>query len=85
MNTYDKQDIYNQVAAVIAETLTVPLHDIKPETKLESLGADSLDMLEIIMKLEELFDVQINDEEAAQISTIQEAVDKIYEIKSAKK
>lgn len=81
-NNLTKQDIYNQVAAIVAETLTISLADIKPDANIETLGADSLDMLEIIMKLEETFSIEINDEEASKIHTIQEAVDKIYEIKS---
>jgi acyl carrier protein len=78
MTTYTKQETYDHVITIIAETLTLSAHDIKPESTLEALGADSLDMLEIIMKLEETFGVEINDEEAAKITTVQEAVDKIY-------
>lgn len=78
----DKQDTYNKVIDIVAATLTVEKESIRPESKFEQLGADSLDMLEILMKLEEQFGIEIDDTKAAKITTIEEAVDNIQQLRS---
>ena len=50
------------------------------QATLESLGADSLDMLEIIMKLEEAFGVEIDDDQAENIQTVGQAVESIQKL-----
>ena len=79
-----KQGTYEKVVAVIAEVLTIPQNSIHPVSQFEGLGADSLDTLEIIIKLEETFGIEISDDEASKITTVQEAVSKIDEILSKK-
>ncbi len=77
MVTHDKQDTYNKVVTIIAQILNRDKKDIPLESSLEKLGADSLDMLEIIMKFEEAFNIEISDDAAERIVTINDAVEKI--------
>jgi len=73
------QEIFNKVQGIVAEQLEIQDRDtIKPESKFaEDLGADSLDVVELVMALEEEFDLEIPDEAAEQIATVQAAVDYI--------
>lgn len=57
--------------AIIAEQLGTELADVKAESKFVDLGADSLDTVEIMMALEEKFDLQLDEEGAEKISTVQ--------------
>ena len=58
--------------------LNVPKDDITPETTfVDDLGADSLDIFQIIMGIEEEFDIEIDNEEAEKITTVQDAVEQI--------
>lgn len=69
-------DLYSEVKSIIAEKLNVEEADIKPESSfIDDLGADSLDTVELIMKFEEVFDIEIPDEESVKIKTVQDAVD----------
>ena len=77
MVTHDKQDIHSKVVTIIAQILNRDKKDIPLESSLEKLGADSLDMLEIIMKFEEAFNIEISDDAAERIVTINDAVEKI--------
>lgn len=74
-------DIFNKTSTIIASVLHIDKNLIMPDSTLDALGADSLDKLEIIMKFEEEFGIEINDEEAEKISSIQEAVEKIARLK----
>jgi len=70
--------IYDKVKAIIVEQLGVEEEDVKPEASfIEDLGADSLDIVELVMALEEAFELVIPDEEAEKIRTVGEAVDYI--------
>lgn len=63
---------------VIAEVLSVDPNEITPETTfLEDLGADSLDVFQIVMGIEEAFDIEIPAEDAEEIKTVEEAVNLI--------
>ena len=76
--------MFERVREVLADQLGLDENEIKPESKLkDDLGADSLDMVELIMAMEEEFDVEIPDEEAQSIRTVQDAVDYVeqYETK----
>lgn len=75
------QEIFNKVQSIVAEQLEIEdKNTIKPESKFaEDLGADSLDVVELVMALEEAFDIEIPDEAAEQIATVQAAVDYIDE------
>lgn len=62
----------------IAEVLSVDPNEVTEETTfMEDLGADSLDVYQIVMKIEEAFEIQIPAEEVQQISTVGEAVELI--------
>ena len=66
------------VIAIVAEELSVEKDKIRRETTfIQDLGADSLDIVELIMALEEEFDISIPDDEAEKITTVGEAIDHI--------
>ena len=68
--------IEERVKKIIVEQLGVKEEDVKPEAScVEDLGADSLDTVELVMALEEEFDIEIPDEEAEKITTVQSAID----------
>ena len=67
-----------KVKSIIADQLGVGEDEIKPESNfVEDLGADSLDIVQLIMALEEEYHLEISDEEAEKIRTIQDIVDYI--------
>jgi len=67
-----------RVKKIIAEQLGVEEDDVTPEASfVDDLGADSLDTVELVMALEEEFGVEIPDEEAEKILTVQQAIDYI--------
>ena len=71
------------VIGIVAEQLNLKKEEVKPGSSfVEDLGADSLDTVELVMALEEEFQMEIPDEEAEKIQTIQHAVD--YIVKNAK-
>ena len=64
-----------QVIGVVADRLGKPVDEVKPESNfVEDLDADSLDLVELIMALEDEYDVTIPDEDAQNIRTIADAV-----------
>jgi acyl carrier protein len=68
--------ILDEVKEVVAEQLSVSAEEIKEESKfVEDLGADSLDVVELVMALEEKFDIEIPDSEAENIATVKDAID----------
>ncbi len=70
--------IEEKVMDMIAEELGLSREEVKPEaTFIEDLGADSLDVVELIMKMEEEFGISIPDEDAEKIKTVQDAIDYI--------
>lgn len=72
------EEVSNKVKKIIAEQLGVKEEDVKGEaTFLNDLGADSLDIVEMIMALEEEFNTEISDDEAEKIQSVQEAIDYI--------
>lgn len=67
--------IFEQVKKLIASELNIKEDDIKMESKLtEDLGADSLDAVELIMAIEDKFDVEVSDEAAQKIATVGDIV-----------
>ncbi len=70
--------VFEKVKKLIAEQLDVEEEDITLEASFqEDLDADSLDVVELIMAIEDEFDIEISDEEAERISTVKDAVDYI--------
>ncbi|MDY3971479.1 MAG: acyl carrier protein [Clostridia bacterium] len=69
---------FERVKNVIVDQLSVDAEEVKPEASfVDDLGADSLDVVELIMGLETEFDIEIPDEDAEKISTVGDAVDYI--------
>ena len=74
MSTFDR------VKKVVVEQLEAAEDEVTPQASfVDDLGADSLDVVELVMGLEEEFDVEIPDEDAEKITTVQEAVSYIDE------
>ncbi len=66
---------FDRVKAIVVEQLGVAETEVTPEASfVEDLGADSLDVVELVMALEEEFDVEIPDEDAEKIVTVGEAI-----------
>ena len=71
-------EIEEKIRKIISEQLNVPEEDVVPEASfVDDLGADSLDQVELIMAMEEEFDVSISDEDAEKIATVKDAIDYI--------
>jgi acyl carrier protein len=71
-------DIVERVKKIVCEQLDVEEKDVVPTASfVDDLGADSLDQVELIMAMEEEFDVSISDEEAEKIATVQDAINYI--------
>ena len=78
----DKKGVANgsteeRVIQLVADTLSnIKAEDIRPENSLgDDLGADSLDTVELVMAIEESFGIEIPDESAESIATVQQAID----------
>ena len=73
--------VEEKVRKIICEQLDVDEKDVTPEASFaDDLGADSLDQVELIMAMEEEFDVSISDEDAEKIATVQNAIDYIKKV-----
>lgn len=74
--------IFDDVKSVIVEQLSVSADEVKLESKfVDDLGADSLDVVELVMALEEKFGIEIPDEEAEKISDVKDVVAYIEKLK----
>lgn len=69
---------FEKMKEILVDVLGANEEDIKPESKfVDDLGADSLDLVELIMSLEDKFGIEISDEEAEKIVTVKDALDYI--------
>ena len=69
MSTEDK------IKEIIAEKLSVEMDEVVPGASfIDDLGADSLDLVELVMTMEEEFDIDISDEDAEKLVTVQDAI-----------
>lgn len=67
--------LFEKVKEVVVEQLSVSADEIKEDSKfIEDLGADSLDVVELVMALEEEFDIEIPDSDAEKILTVNDAI-----------
>lgn len=70
--------VEDKIRKIIAEKLSVDLEEVVPEASfVDDLGADSLDLVELIMSMEEEFDIDISDEDAEKLVTVKDAIDYI--------
>lgn len=82
MASFDRNDTYAKVIDIIADKLSIDKKSITPQSTLQTLGADSLDMVEIIMKLEEYFGIEINDEDAEKLSSVDDVVNYVHGLRT---
>ncbi len=70
--------VEDKIKEIITEKLSVEMDEIVPEASfIDDLGADSLDLVELIMTMEEEFDIDISDEDAEKLVTVKDAIDYI--------
>jgi acyl carrier protein len=68
--------VEDKIKKIIAEKLSVDMDEIVPEANfIDDLGADSLDLVELIMSMEEEFDIEISDEKAEELVSVKDAID----------
>src|SRR5712691_10949870 len=73
-------DVYDRMKKIIVEQLGVEETDVTPQAAfVEDLNADSLDLVELIMSLEEEFNLEISDEDAEKIHTVNDALEYVQE------
>ena len=73
--------MFDQLAEIITNYVEVKKEDIKPESRfMEDLGFSSFDFMSMLGEVEDTFDVEIEEEKAAGIRTVQEAVDYLTEL-----
>jgi len=80
----ERDEILEKIREITVDRLGVDENEVTPEASFrEDLEADSLDLVELIMELEEQFGMEIPDEEAEKITTVEEAVDYVAERQAA--
>ena len=74
----DESKIFDKIKEITVTQLGIDADDIKPDaTFIDTLGADSLDVVELVMAFEEAFEIDIDDDAAGKITTVQDALDYI--------
>ncbi len=75
----DRNEAFEKFATSAVEVLAVERSQVTPEASFaDDLGADSLDLVELVMALEETFDIEVGEDELKDISTVGQAFDLIY-------
>jgi acyl carrier protein len=77
MAQFSYDDTFAKVADIITHKLSIDKKRITKESTLADLGADSLDLVEIIMKMEDQFGIHINDEDAEHMNNVHQVVEYI--------
>ncbi|MGI9345909.1 MAG: acyl carrier protein [Gammaproteobacteria bacterium] len=72
----NKDEIAAKITELVAEQLAVKEEELRPEMSFtDDLNADSLDVVEMVMRMEEVFDIEIEDDDAAEIQTVGSAIE----------
>lgn len=80
-----KQEIFNRIKPILSKITEIEENKITPDANFEQdLGVDSLDTIEIVMALEEEFDIEISDEDAENIKTVGSLIDYLINLKEKK-
>lgn len=82
MAEFDKQNTQDKVAAIVAAKLSIDPATIKSDSNLQDLGADSLDLVEITMKLEEQFGIEIDDAKAETLKNVHDVVEYVHSMRT---
>jgi|GEM_PF-6935356 len=75
MTVPTRSDTFTKIVAIVAQHLSCDAAVIIPETRLEDLGADEFDVLELVMKWEDECGVIISDDDSAQFDSLQDVID----------
>jgi acyl carrier protein len=75
-----REETLNQIINIVADKLNISRDTISATSSFKDLGADSLDIVELIMTFEEAFNIEINDDQAESIATINDATDHVYRL-----
>ncbi len=79
MATFDREDTFATIAKIVADKLGIDKSKVTMNSTFQDLGADSVDLVEIIMRLEEQFGMEINDEDAEKMENMSQVVDYIQQ------
>jgi len=71
--------IENQVAIVISRAAMIPVEQVTPDAKLVALGISSLDYIECVMGVEQVFQIEIDRDDLKQFETVQDVIDAVRE------
>ena len=73
---------FKRIQTILTDKFSVPAEKIRPDATLESLGLDSLDLIELLFEVEEAFDIRVPQDGAAAIkaATIQDIIDSVYHL-----
>lgn len=82
MAEFERQDTFAKVVDVIAQKLDKDKALITESATLEDLGADSLDLTEIVIELEDVFGIEIDDEKAEGLRNVKQVVDYVQELRT---
>lgn len=80
--TFEKQDTTQKISELVAQELHMDQENLKTSVTFQDLGADSLDMVQLVMKMEEQFGIEINDEDAEKFLTLADVIDYIHQRRS---
>ncbi|CAH1850746.1 acyl carrier protein [Convivina intestini] len=76
----EKEAIYNKLADEVSERFDVPRDKVEPSLNLiTDVNADSIDFVELVLEVEDMFNVEISDDDVEKLDTLQKTVDYIYD------
>jgi acyl carrier protein len=82
MTALSRDDVYKKIVEIIAQKLQIDSSTIASSATLQDLGADSLDIVEIVMQIEERLEVAIDDAQAEKLHTVDDVVNYVYSLRS---